>query len=418
MSRTTLLRVAAAGTALLGLLTAALAGLVGPAGVRDTGARTGSQLGLASATARHWVASWAASPSGAVSAAGLANHSVRSVVHLSLGGTRLRVHLSNVFGPAPVYLERTTVGLASSPANPAIRPGTLRDVTFGGSRRVVIPAGGSVRSDPVRLVTPAGGHLAVSLFTPFGSGPATVHRFADQVTFLATGPAAADPTGRRYRRAATSWYYLTGVDVFGATRRGAVVAFGDSITDGIGATANTDHRWPDRLAARVASADLAVLDAGISGNRLRTDSDVAGPSALHRLDRDALDLAGVRTLIVLEGINDIQLAPRQPAGAVVAAIGRIVARAHARGVRVVCGTLTPYAGSRNWTPRGEAARRAVNARLRGGGVCDGVADTDAALRDPSQPRRLAREFDSGDHLHPNDAGYAALAAAVAPVLLS
>ncbi|HEX5493836.1 MAG TPA: GDSL-type esterase/lipase family protein, partial [Mycobacteriales bacterium] len=332
----------------------------------------------------------------------------------SLGGTRVRVHLSNAFSGAALYLERVTVGVPAGSGSPAIRRGTLRDVTFGGNRPVIIPAGGAVLSDPVDLAVSAGGALSVSTYTPFGSGPVTYHRRASRATFLAAGAAAADLTGRHYRRVTTSWYYLTGVDVFDQTPRQSVVALGDSLTDGPGSGRLVHGTWPDLLAARLGPRGLAVLGAGIAGNRLLTDAvgADAGPSALHRLDPDALDQAGVRTVVLVEGINDVQLAPARSAGAILAAVAAIVARAHARGVRVVCGTLPPYRGFPLWTPAGEAVRDAVNARLRTGGPCDSTVDVAAALADPASPRRLAPALDSGDHLHPNDAGLAAIAAAV------
>lgn len=409
--------VGAASVALVfGIISAGLTATA-PAAARDDvlAARAPAPVPLASRPpAEQWVASWTASPSGTVDSTTSAHRSIRNLVHLSLGGSRLRIHLSNVLSDASLYVERVTVGIPASPDSPAIRRGTLRQVTFGGVRPVVIPAGGSVVSDPVNLTTRADSHLSVSTYTPFGSGPVTYHGLASQTSYLAPGAAVADRTGRPYRRVSMSWYYLTGVDVFDSTPRQSVVALGDSLTDGAFSTVNADRRWPDDLAERLRSRDLGVLDAGITGNRLLTDGVGigGGRSALDRLDRDALGQAGLRTIILAAGINDVIIAPHRTAADIVGAMATIVSRAHARGVRVVCATLPPYRGYVHWRPAGETTREAVNARLRAGGLCDGMVDIDAALRDPASPQRLAADFDSGDHLHPNDAGYAAIANAV------
>ncbi|MFF0835755.1 MULTISPECIES: GDSL-type esterase/lipase family protein [unclassified Streptomyces] len=366
---------------------------------------------VAETTAPRWTGSWEAAPSG--TAAALPGAAFRNVVHLSVGGGAVRVRLSNRLGTAPLRLGAVTVALRRGAGADAV-PGTLRTATFQGAPTATVPPGRDLLTDPVPLAVPAAADLLVTVLTPDGSGPATFHRTALQTSYLApvgTGH-AADETGAAYTRATGSWYYVTGVDVLG-TAEGSVVAFGDSLTDGNGSTPGANHRWPDRLAGRLTR--LGVLNAGVAGNRLLRDG--TGPSALARLDADALDRAGARTLVVLEGINDIKGTPVADDPAAFAdAYRALVARAHARGVRVVGVTLTPYAGYTAYTAAGEAVRRKVNAFIRTGGAFDAVADADAAVRDPARPERIRPGYDPGDHLHFNDAGMRAIADTVAAVL--
>jgi lysophospholipase L1-like esterase len=226
---------------------------------------------------------------------------------------------------------------------------------------------------------------------------------------------AADEDGAAYSAKTRYWYYVTGVDVRG-TAAGSVVAFGDSLTDGNGSTTDANHRWPDRLAERLQGRRLGVLNAGIAGNRLLRDG--VGPSALSRLDADALSRAGVRALIVLEGINDIKGSPEaSDPVAFVEAYREIVTRSHAHGIRVVGATLTPYGGYSAFTAAREAVRQKVNALIRTGGVFDAVVDFDAVVRDPASPERIRPDYDPGDHLHFNDAGMRVLADTVEPAVL-
>jgi lysophospholipase L1-like esterase len=292
----------------------------------------------------------------------------------------------------------------------------MRVATFAGARTVTIPAGQDLVSDPVPLAVPDSADLLVTVHTPDDSGPATYHRAAGQTNYLApSGDRAADIDGSAYKTTTTSWYYVTGVDVLDAPAAGSVVTFGDSLTDGNGSTRDANHRWPDRLAERLGALPayrrLGVLNAGISGNRLLREG--VGPSALSRLDADALSRSGVRVLIVLEGINDINGTPNATdPGAFEDAYRTLVTRAHAHGIRVLGATLTPYGGAGNFTAAREAVRQKVNVFIRGGGPFDGVVDFDAAVRDPAQPQRILPGYDSGDHLHFSDAGMRALADAV------
>jgi lysophospholipase L1-like esterase len=298
--------------------------------------------------------------------------------------------------------------------SPNAAPGSLRVATFAGRRSVTIPVGQDMVSDPVDLPIPADANLLVSVHTPADSGPATYHRSAFQANFLARqGDRTADEPGTAYTVTLGNWYYVTGVDVLDAPAAGSVVAFGDSLTDGTGSTSSANRRWPDLLAARLrtlpAHLRLGVLNAGISGNRLLLEAG-GGPSALARLDADALSRAGVRTMIVLEGINDIKGTPEQRDPlAIEDAYRRIVARAHARGIRVVGATITPYGGYGAYTESREAVRLTVNAFIRNGALFDAVVDFDAVVRDPADPHRIRPAYDPGDHLHFNDTGMRALA---------
>ncbi|MFF8424552.1 GDSL-type esterase/lipase family protein [Streptomyces sp. NPDC016566] len=360
-----------------------------------------------------WTGSWETAPSGTTSA--LPGAAVRNVVHLSVGGTALRIRLSNRLGTEPLQLGAVTVALRRG-AGPDAVPGSLRTATFGGAPTAVVPAGQDLVTDPVRLPVPDAADLLVTVLTPVDSGPATYHRTALQTSYLApTGAGhAADENGSAYTTPIAYWYYVTGVDVLG-TGAGSVVAFGDSLTDGTGSTTDTNRRWPDGLARHLRGDRLGVLNAGLAGNRLLLDG--VGPSALARLDADALDRAGVRALIVFEGINDIKGTPEANDPAAFAAAYRtLVARAHARGVRTVGVTLTPFGGYSAYTPAREAVRQQVNAFIRTGGAFDAVADADAAVRDPAAPERILPGYDPGDHLHFNDAGMSAVADTVSGAL--
>ncbi|MDO0925110.1 GDSL-type esterase/lipase family protein [Streptomyces sp. TG1A-8] len=359
-----------------------------------------------------WTGTWETAPSGTARA--LPGTAVRNVVHLSVGGTAVRVRLSNRFGTAPLVLGAVTVAVRRSGA--AAVPGTLRAATFRGARTATVPPGRDLLSDPVPLVVRGAADLLVTVLTPTGGGPATYHGTALQTSYLAPDGAAgaADESGSAYTGTTHHWYYVTGVDVRSAAA-GTLVALGDSLTDGTGSTPGTNHRWPDLLAARLRAHRLGVLNAGIAGNRLLRDG--TGPSALARLDADALDRAGVRVLVVLEGINDIKgtSGAADPAD-LARAYRTLVARAHARGIRAVGVTLTPYGGHPAHTPAREAVRQRVNAFIRTGGAFDAVADADAAVRDPADPGRIRPGYDPGDHLHLNDAGMRAVAGAVARAL--
>jgi lysophospholipase L1-like esterase len=333
----------------------------------------------------------------------------------------IRLELTNAFGRSLLQVGRVTVAVADLGAG--VVPGTIHPVSFGGSVSVRIPAGEQVLSDPVGMQVSALQQLAVSIYLPGRTGVATRHTDALQVNWVSTaGDHAGEAGVGAFTIPALSWYYLSGLDVRSSRADGTVVAFGDSITDGVNSSVGGNGRWPDDLARRlgaVTGPTLSVADEGIGGNRLLTAARCCGASAQARFARDALDQAGVRDVIVLEGINDIgtSVGPRHadtgltPAR-IIAGYRDLITQAHARGVRIFGATLLPYQGAGYYSPAGEAIREAVDAWIRTSGAFDGVVDFDAAMRDPANPLRLNPSYDSGDHLHPNDAGYQAMADAI------
>ncbi|MGH3376658.1 MAG: SGNH/GDSL hydrolase family protein [Actinoallomurus sp.] len=383
-------------------------------GVVTSAQTTKSEPRTAKASGR-WAGTWEAAMAAAVDG-GCAYCTIRDVVHTSIGGARLRVRLSNAFGTAPLLVGHTTVALPAAPGSAQVAPGTLREVRFHGRAAVTIAPGADAVSDPIPLSAPSGDDLLVTTYTPGYATPMSDHPLAKQHSFVARGVDVTDAVDASAFPATTAgWHIVTGVDVSGAA--GTVVALGDSITDGYRSTNGADRRWPDVLARRLLSGPayrrLGVLNAGIGGNRVLLDGGVHGRSAAERLDRDVLSRSGVRTVIVLEGINDIQQVPHQlDPTRITAGLTEIVARSHARGLRVIGGTLTPYGGCACYSRQGEATRQAVNAWIRTDHAFDGVVDFDAVLRDPYDPRRMRSAYDSGDHLHPSDAGYAAMGGAV------
>lgn len=388
-----------------------------PGAVASSSSASG-QSAAATGTQERWSATWGMAPSGRVDN-GCASCTIRNVVHVSVGGKLVRIHLSNEFGTAPLVVGDATVALPESQSTPQVAPNSLRPVLFAGASAVTIPAGGTAVSDPVRLSVPDDHDLLVTTFTPGYSTAMTFHPSGQQDSFFARGADVAHATSAAaFPNQTGSWHFVTGVDVSGGPAGGSVVAFGDSITDGFHSTVNVNHRWPNFLAGRLAEQPpgkrLGVVDTGIGGNRVLLDGgDGFGPAALSRFDRDVLDRAAVRSVIILEGINDIQQTPHQldPA-AIIAGLQQLADRAHARGLRVLGGTLTPFEGWYTYDASEEATRQAVNDWIRSSLSFDAVADFDATLQDPVDPHRMQAVYDSGDHLHPSDAGYAAMADAV------
>jgi cephalosporin-C deacetylase-like acetyl esterase/lysophospholipase L1-like esterase len=385
----------------------------------------------------HWIASWASAqqvpePRNALPAGALRDVTLREIVHLTLGGEALRIRFSNAFGTAPLHIDSAHVARPLSLAAGDIDSASDRALSFSGNPGVTIPAGSEYLSDPIHSVIPPQSDLAVTFHLQAPSERETGHPGSRETSFLARGDrvsAAALPDALRVDH----WYFLSGVEVAAPATAASVVALGDSITDGHGSTTNGNDRWPDDLARRFAAQSattapsasgprLGVVNAGIGGNRLLEDG--LGPNALARFDRDVLAQAGVRGVIVLEGINDLGVATsrraltpeahRELVGRMISAYAQLVARAHAHGIRVLGGTLTPDGGSAVYQPdaAAEADRQAVNGWIRVPGHFDGVVDFDAVLRDPVHPDRLAPAYDSGDHLHPSPAGYRAMADAV------
>lgn len=387
-----------------------------------------------------WVSSWTASPqrvwgSGFLFPSNvpvqLQDQTVRQVARLSLGGSRIRIVLSNAYGSQPLRIGRATVALAG--ADGALVPGSLREVGFAGEAGASIAAGAPLLSDPVALPVPALGRVTVSVYLPERSQLTTFHWDGRQSGWIVAG----DQTGAARlaldgadARGTTARPLLAGIEVETTAPAQAVAVIGDSITDGATASLDRDTRWPDLLATRLAPRGVAVINAGISGGRLLSDG--MGDSALARLQRDVLGQPGVRSVIVLIGVNDIAwpgtaFAPtraRPSLDALTAGYRQLVALAHRQGVRVIGMTLTPFEGALPGTPLDnyhnpdkDALRGQLNDWIRHGGVFDAVIDADAVLRDPAHPVRLLARYDSGDHLHPGDDGNRALADAVALDLL-
>ncbi|CAL9473202.1 SGNH/GDSL hydrolase family protein [Streptomyces sp. enrichment culture] len=386
----------------------------------DGGGRA-SRNDAAPASTGAWVGSWSASPAGAepgTETTGMAGRSVRNVVHTSVGGTSVRITLSNLYGHAPLAVTHASVALAAGPATAAAVPDTMRRLTFRGSPRVVIPAGGQVMSDAARLAVPFGSDVLVTTFSPTPSGPVTHHPHTQQTNYLADGDHTSDVTGAAYTTETPYWRYLTALDVLSHEAKGTVVAFGDSITDGFGSELNANHRWPDVLARRLHeeagngrdTPRYGVVNQGISGNRVLTSGlgrPPTNPSALSRFERDVLERTNVKAVVVALGVNDVLHSPEMAdREGILTGLRTLVDRAHARGVKVVGGTITPFGGHRAYTDARETMRQEINEEIRSGGVFDAVVDYDKALRDSYDPRRLRSDYDSGDHLHPSDKGYA------------
>jgi len=365
----------------------------------------------------HWVGTWTASPQGVAAPIQINGQTVRQIVHTSLGGERVRVRFSNAYGTSGLVIGSAHVAISTGGAT--ISSTTDRVLTFNGSPTIIIPAGALVVSDPVTLNVPALGDLAVSLFLPANVAATTQHPVGLQTTYVS---ASGDFTGAAIEPTTTtqSYYFLTGVEVSGSNRARAIVTLGDSVTDGFGSTPDTDQRWPNLLAERLQSQRLAVLNAGVSGNRVL--HDFVGTSALARLDRDTLVQTGVKYVIVGEGNNDLLIPGLIGNPAEVVTVAQIIQghrqmidRAHALGLRIYGSTLTPVEGypfPGFWTPDLEAKRQAVNHWIRASRAYDAVIDFDKLLRDPNHPSRLLPAYDSGDHLHPNDGGYRTMADAI------
>ena len=382
---------------------------------------------------------WGTAPTGAavapVPSVVFADQTLRQIVHTSVAGRSPRVHFSNVYGTQPLVIGEAR--LARHAGGSAITPATDRRLTFGGRASTTIAPGRSAVSDPVPVAVPATSDWVVSTYLPRRTVAATLHSSAYQTNYLAAGNvtrSAALPAATT----TTSWYFLSDLSVTVSPRGSSVVAFGDSITDGAITTVDANRRWPDRLAARLqaepALRTVGVLNKGIGGNRLLHDGNtlpdtdfagigpIFGDSALSRFDRDVLRAPGARHVIVLLGINDIgqpgSTSPPSEAVTVeqlIAAHRRLIARAHARGLRIYGGTLTPFADTTipgYYTPEREAQRQALNRWIRTGNAYDAVIDFDRAVRDPAAPARILPAYDSGDHLHPNDAGMQAMADAI------
>ena len=387
---------------------------------------------IATDTPTHWVAAWATALQSIPQQANLpplyrapdvAGRTVRQIVYPTLSGNAVRVHLSNEYGKTPLVIQALRIarseGGAAAQANGGIK------VTFGGKASVTVPPGGELDSDAVEFDLAAGAPYAISSYMGADQRLAAWHRVSNQVNYVSLpGDHADDSMSGAFHQRFTQFAWATGLSVE-APSAAAVAAIGDSITDGMRSSLNENRRWPDGLARRLAQTgnrSTAVINLGISGNRLLSDSPCYGDALVKRFGRDVLERPGVRAAILLIGINDINFSSMPPragldcdyphssvsAGDLIDGYKRVIAEAHRHGVRVFGATLTPA----SLPPQRESIRLTVNQWIRTAGAFDGVVDFDAALRDPSRPERLQQAYDSGDHIHPSDAGYAVMAQAI------
>jgi lysophospholipase L1-like esterase len=339
-------------------------------------------------------------------------------VHMSVGGDAARLRLSNAFGTQEMTVGHVTVALPTKSGSGELVPGSLHEVQFGGHSTATIPRGGTLLSDPVSMTVPADADLAVSIWLPTATGPATWHVIARSTTWYGGGDHAADLSGSALGKKDPSWYFLTGVDVRNSTSDGSIVVLGDSVSDGFTATVDADHRWPDRLAGRLDAMPSkehvpGVLDLGIAGSALTHDGaelklPELGGSATSRLDADVFAQSGARAVILQLSINDIWIYHEGP-DALITELRQVATQVHERGMKIYVCTISPWQGYRAWTPELDKTRLAENAYIRSSSEFDGVVDFDKLLRDPETPTRLKPSWDSGDHIHPNDAGYLAMA---------
>jgi lysophospholipase L1-like esterase len=367
----------------------------------------------------HWSASWTAVPDSP--GPGLKAQTIRQVIRTSAAGSKVRIRLSNLYGTAPVTIGPVHLGVHAGGTR--VQAGTDHPLTFAGKQTVTITTGGSVLSDPVTMEVPALRDLAVSMYLPAQVSVSTLHGAGMQTVFMT---AAGDLTAAESFSAEQtddSRYFLTDVEVLPAVEPRTFVILGDSITDGIGSGNDRNARWTDALAARLQDdpslASIAIVNAGIAGNRILNDATepFVGPSALSRFERDALDKPGVHWVLVHEGINDITAAHMLTAAKdqvsvkqIIEGMNALAARAKKSGVKIWAGTLLPFEGTKHfYSEAAEAKRQALNAWIRHSGAFDAVVDFDLALRDPEHPGRIRPELDSGDHLHPNEAGYKVMA---------
>jgi lysophospholipase L1-like esterase len=386
-------------------------------------------VGLAGAApaSAEWVASWSASPhaplgsEGPFAAAAYENVTISQILRISEGGERLRVRFSNRYGTAPLSIGAARV-VRIDDAGREIA-GTSRSLSFGGDAVAVIPRGAPFTTDAVRLVVPSLSRIKVEIYLPKPTGPCTCHLTGDDE--LAVSP-PGDFVGKPFTPVSTAQYraFLSVVEVDAPKALGTIVAFGDSITDGVGASAGANHRWPDILADRLQAAgqQWAVANAAISGNRILSPG--MGDSALARFDEDVLSLPNVKYMIIFEGVNDIgnrfgSHGPNQPnipgldqpeitVEQMIAGYKQLIERAHAKGIKVIGSPIGPYKGAAYWSEEGELAREKINDWILNGGAFDGLVRFDSAFADPADSRQMREGYHFGDHLHGNDAGLKAV----------
>ncbi len=383
-----------------------------------------------------WVGTWGAAPLPPRPALGpmaatpsFSNQTIRQIVRISAGGERVRVRFTNEYGTKPLRIGAARVAIAD--ASGTVHAGSEQPILFAGQPSGVVPTGAPLFSDPVALPVHALETLSISVYLPEDTGPCTCHEVGAQTAYVSSSGDFTADSSFKPERTIEGRAFIAGIEVESKEPGQAIVVLGDSISDGVGSTPGTNHRWPDLLAERLVghqpSAAWGIVNMGISGNRILNDG--AGSSALTRFDRDVLAVSGLRYLIIFEGVNDLGVAYGHPTGpfafvktlpsnpsptaeAMIAGYRQLIERAHAHGVQVFGATIAPYSGAFYYSEEGDAVRRAINRWIRTGGAFDAVLDFDAVLRDPAQPSQIAPALHAGDHLHGSDAGYAALAASI------
>jgi lysophospholipase L1-like esterase len=352
---------------------------------------------------------------------GFNNQTLRQIVHASIGGSTLRVVLSNTYGTAPLTVGAAQIALRESESS--IQTATSRPLTFSGRSAVTIPANAVIYSDPVNLAVPQMADLAIDLYLTGNTNtavPITMHNGAFQTNYVSETGNHVGEAKLPVASTIENWFIVHRVEVQAPASVRGLVAFGDSITDGTRSTPDRNNRWPDqferRLLSQTPSIRMGVMNAGIAGNRVLSEGAYAvGINALARFEHNALSQSGVTHIVVMEGINDIGNARTDPAPTVediIAGYKQMITQAHSKGLKIYGATLTPFYGAAYYTEVGEAKRKAVNEWIRTSKVFDGVIDFDAATRDPKDPKKLLAAYDACDHLHPNDAGYKAMADAI------
>jgi lysophospholipase L1-like esterase len=385
-----------------------------------------------------WVGSWAAAPAPGLlpgpgveelSVNGFHDQTVRMIVHSSVGGHQARVRLTNRFGTKPLTVGHATLALPWPDAGAGdLRPNTIHELLFHGQKSVTVPPGGAVFSDVTTMDVPATQDVAISVFLPGDTGPPTLHFNAKSTSYIGPGDNAGAPSGANLSKTVRTWYFLSGLDVLNRSGAGAIAILGDSISEGFASTSNANRRWPDFLAARLAKKDKArapgVLNVAISGNRLGHDgtewkNPQTGVNASARFYGDVVGQTGVRAVILELGINDIWIS-HDDTNAIIGEMQQLASLAHEKGIRIYTATIMPWNAFSsdpknnvvNYTPALDSIRLAVNSYIRTTGDFDGIIDFDVAMRDPADPSKLKAAWDSGDHIHPNDAGNEAMANAV------
>lgn len=394
------------------------------------------------ATPQHWVTAWSAAVQAPMRYPGgptpitLDGQTIREIVRPTISGTELRVRFSNELGDAPLVIADANIAITGK--HGSIIRGSERPLTFNGKRKVQIPAGAPMLSDPVDLKVPAFASVAISIYVPASGTPSTFHLIGQQPTLISERGDFVNTAHFLSTKEVNSWYWLSDLEFWGPEQTAAVMTLGDSITDGFGVAPGAYQDWPDQLADRLAQTKdasvIAIDNEGIGGNRLLYNG--AGVNALARVDRDILAKPGARLVILLEGINDIVWPSMKPlrqkdgsiwknpfvdqvvtASQLISGMKQVINRVHAHGMKIFGATITPYKGSTYFNKEGEGIRETVNQWIRTSGAFDGVIDFDAAVRDPADPQQFRNGNQSGDHLHPNAAGYAAMAASISIVKL-